>query len=327
MSRPRLGFLGVGWIGRNRMAALAASGIADVVAVADAAPEAATAAAESVGAQVVPTEALLGGEPGLDGVVIATPNAQHADQTMQALCSGLAVFCQKPLGRSADETQAVVDAARRADRLLGVDLSYRHLTAVGAIRELLAGGELGRVYAADLVFHNAYGPDKPWFTDPTLSGGGCVIDLGIHLVDLLLWLLDDPQVADVTSRLFAKGQPLTSRDLVEDYAVARLDLTSGATATLACSWFLHAGVEAEISATLHGEHGSVALHNVDGSFYDFRATHRTGTSTRTLVEPPDDWGGRAAVGWAAQLAADPSFDERATELVDVAAVLDRIYGR
>jgi predicted dehydrogenase len=48
------------------------------------------------------------------------------------------------------------------------------------------------VFAVDLVFHNAYGPDKPWFYDPELSGGGCVMDLGVHLVDLALWSLDFP---------------------------------------------------------------------------------------------------------------------------------------
>jgi predicted dehydrogenase len=76
------------------------------------------------------------------------------------------------------------------------------------IRETLRSGELGRVFAVDLVFHNAYGPDKAWFYDPELSGGGCVMDLGVHLVDLALWSLDFPGVTNVTSTLMAKGAPL-----------------------------------------------------------------------------------------------------------------------
>src|SRR3954471_7558199 len=79
--------------------------------------------------------------------------------------------------------------AGRADLRLGIDFSYRFVEGARRIRELVAAGELGRVYAARLVFHNAYGPDKEWFYDRARSGGGCVIDLGTHLIDLLLWIL------------------------------------------------------------------------------------------------------------------------------------------
>lgn len=320
----KLGFLGVGWIGRDRMRAIVDSGLADAALVADASPDVAREAAEEVGAQVVSPQELLAA--GLDGVVIATPSALHAAQSVAALEAGSAVFCQKPLGRDAAETAAVVEAARRSDRLLGVDLSYRHLAATAALRGELSG--LGDVYAVDLVFHNAYGPDKPWFRDPALSGGGCVIDLGTHLVDLALHLLPDAEVEHVTSRLYAGGRPLDGRtDVVEDFATARIDLAGGATVSLACSWNLHAGQEAVISASFHGTAGAVALTNVGGSFYDFRASRHTGTSTTVLVEPPDAWGGRAAVEWTRRLTGGARFDPAADELVTTAAVLDKVYGR
>jgi predicted dehydrogenase len=277
----RLGFLGVGWIGRDRMRALVASGLAEAALVADASPDAAAEAAAEVGAQVVSPDELLAA--GLDGVVIATPSALHAQQAIAALQGGSAVFCQKPLGRSAAETAEVVAAARDADRLLGVDLSYRHLAATAALRDVLGSGELGEVYAAELVFHNAYGPDKAWFRDPALSGGGCVIDLGTHLVDLALHLLPGAQVHDVSARLFAGGRPLAGRtDVVEDFATAQIDLDGGRVLTLGCSWDLHAGQEAVISATFHGTAGAVALTNVGGSFYDFRASRHTGTKSEVL---------------------------------------------
>lgn len=99
---------------------------------------------------------------------------------MEALAAGLAVFCQKPLGRTAAQTRRVMAAARTMNRLLGVDLSYRFVRGMQTIQ----AGEIGEVYAVQLVFHNADGPDKAWFYDPVQSGGGCVIDLGLHLVDL-----------------------------------------------------------------------------------------------------------------------------------------------
>ena len=165
----------------------------------------------------------------------------------------MAVFCQKPLGRSVEEVSSVVEAARRADRLLGLDLSYRHTTGARALTDVIRSGELGQIFAVELAFHNAYGPDKPWFYDRALSGGGCVIDLGVHLVDLALWLLDFPVVETVSSRLYASGQPLSPGSAeVEDYAVARLDLAGGTTARIACSWHLHAGQEAVIEARFYG---------------------------------------------------------------------------
>ena len=328
MTRPRVGFLGVGWIGRHRLQGILETGAVEVAAIADASPEIAEEAGRlAPDAQLVSTlDAILDLE--VDGVVIATPSAMHADQSIRALGRGAAVFCQKPLGRTAAEVQAVVDAARTADRLLCVDLSYRFTEGMQRIRELVRSGDLGSIYAVDLVFHNAYGPDKPWFYDPALSGGGCVMDLGVHLVDLALWALDFPDVSGVSAKLFAEGEPLRQRrDRVEDYALATLELETGTAVQLACSWRLQAGRDAIISASFYGTNGGAALSNVSGSFYDFTAERYRGTSRETLATPPDAWGARAAADWALRLAAGERFDPGAEALVEVAGVLDRIYGR
>ncbi|HEY0148782.1 MAG TPA: Gfo/Idh/MocA family oxidoreductase [Allosphingosinicella sp.] len=326
MARPRVGFLGVGWIGRHRMEAMLATGTVEAAAIADPSDEMAGEALElAPGAKRVEgLEGLLA--EGLDGIVIATPSALHAEQSIAALNTGAAVFCQKPLGRTAAEAAAVVEAARKADRLLSVDLSYRFTAGMQRIRELIGEGELGNVFACDLVFHNAWGPDKAWFYDPALSGGGCVMDLGVHLVDLALWALDFPEVTGASAQLLSKGEPLRE-GVVEDYAVAQLDLASGTSVRLACSWNLPAGQEAVISASFYGSGGGAALKNVGGSFYDFTAERYRGTSTETLVSPPDEWNGRAAADWAMRLGAGERFDPQAERLITVAAALDRIYGR
>jgi predicted dehydrogenase len=195
-------------------------------------------------------------------------------------------------------------------------------------RDLINAGELGRVYAVDVVFHNAYGPDKPWFYDPALAGGGCVMDLGVHLVDLALWVLGFPVVTGVSAKLFAAGERLgANASRGEDYAVASLELDSGAAVQLACSWRLQAGCDAIISAAFYGTQGGARLSNVNGSFYDFVAERYRGTARETLASPPDPWGGRAAADWAERLASGERFAPEAERLVDVARVLDRIYGR
>lgn len=324
---PRIGFLGVGWIGRHRMEAMLETGAVKAAAIADMSPEIASEAGKlAPGAWLATTlEELL--ELDLDGIVIATPSALHAAQSIKALEAGLAVFCQKPLGRTLTEVCDVVQAARTADRLLGVDMSYRHTRSMLAVRDLVQSGELGRIFAAELTFHNAYGPDKSWFYDKSQSGGGCVMDLGVHLVDLALWTLDFPPVSAVTSALYCQGELLRSGDeRVEDYAAAVLGLETGVSVRLTCSWNLHAGRDAVISAEFHGTNGGVSFRNVNGSFYDFVAERHRGTEREILTEPPDPWGGRAAAEWAKRLAAGTGFDPEIAQLERVAGVLDNIYG-
>lgn len=322
--KPRVGFLGTGWIGRDRMAAI--TDIVAPVAICDPSPACRASALEiAPGAAVVPSfEAML--DLALDGIVIATPSALHAEQAIRALDAGSAVFCQKPLGRDAAEVAAVVAAARKADRLLGVDLSYRHLAATRAIVQQVQSGALGRIFAIDLTFHNAYGPDKDWFYNRAQSGGGCLIDLGVHLVDLALWLTGFPAVEWCSSALYAGGAILSPGDgRVEDYAAAQIMLEGGIAVRLACSWRLHAGQEAVIAAKLHGTEGGAVLRNVGGSFYDFTADALSGTTAQRMVEPPDAWGGRAARAWAERLAQSPDLDASAEDFVQSAEVLDRLY--
>jgi len=310
-TRPRLGFAGLGWIGRNRLEAIAATGAAEIAAVAD--PRGCDLDVPCLDS----FEELLTYE--LDGLVIATPSALHAEQAIAALERGLAVFCQKPLGRDAGETRAIVEAARVANRLLGVDLSYRCTDAARRLREEVRSGSLGRIYSVELVFHNAYGPDKPWFYDRKLSGGGCLIDLGVHLADLALWALDYPPTRVASARL------LSPRGLdVEEVAFAELEI-GGASVRLACSWGLPAGVDCLIEASFYGTEGGVSLRNVDGSFYDIRADRLRGTQRETLASSTEEWGGRAAQDWSQRLARGERFDPEAERLVTVAQLLDAIY--
>ncbi len=325
---PRLGFLGVGWIGCNRLEAVARSGKAKIAAIADTRTEPLEKARALAPEAVICSDldSLLEQKP--DGVVIATPSAFHAEQSIAALRGGMAVFCQKPLGRNTAETKKIIMEARLSNRLLGVDLSYRYLEATSKMHERVMTGEIGNVFAANLAFHNAYGPDKSWYYRPAESGGGCVCDLGVHLVDLALWMLGFPVVQSCESRLFSGGKPLNGRqDLIEDYAVARLDLESGAVAEIECSWNIHAGCDANIEAVFFGEKGGVELRNVNGSFYDFSAELYRGTNRETLSLPPDEWGGRAILRWVDQLGDGGQYNQEIETMIQVAAVLDSIYGR
>jgi predicted dehydrogenase len=324
--RPRIGFIGAGWIGQCRMKAIAQQSLAELAGIVE--PDASMASAAR---EISPTctiynsvDTLL--DLDLEGVAIATPSALHAEQAILALERGVSVFCQKPLARNRKETQHVVAAARAADRLLCVDFSYRFLQGMRQIRELIQSKALGDIYIVDLTFHNTYGPDKAWFYDPCLSGGGCLMDLGIHLVDLLLWIFNYPAVREVSGSVFKSGKRLRvcGQD-VEDFATASLQLDNDVVANLRCSWRAHAGCDAIIEFAVYGTAGGACLHNVNGSFFDFQTERFFGTRTEMLSTPPEDWGGRAALDWLRQLSLSNRFEPGAQHFVDVADTLDRIY--
>ncbi len=313
--KPRLGFVGLGWIGRNRLESVAQTGLAEIAALHDVHSDAASEAQKiSADAAVCSAfEELL--RQDLDGVVIATPNRFHAEQAIAALDRGVSVFCQKPLARNAQETQSILDAAQRANCLLGVDLSYSAMPAMQTISSLVESDALGKIFAIDVKFHNGYGPDKPWFYDFELSGGGCVLDLGSHLIELALRPLGYPNITRVQSSLFSNGAllPRSSRK-TEDYGVATIETSVDTVINLSCSWNLNVGCDADIQVAFYGTKGGAALRNVAGSFYDFTAQRFDRTQTETLTKPEDSkwqWGGLATIEWVKRLAADERFDPHA----------------
>lgn len=326
--RPRLGFVGLGWIGRNRLQSVVEAGAAEIVAIHDVQSQA-VEEAQKLSGDAVPFASfaeLLNQD--LDGVVIATPNCFHAEQSIAALEHGMAVFCQKPLGRDARETRAIVEAARKADRLLGVDLSYRAIPAMRAVSDLVASGSLGKVFAVDAKFFNGYGPDKAWFRDYSLSGGGCVLDLGSHLLDLALRPLGFPRVTRVQSVLFANGE-LLKKGVVEDYGVATIETEDATVINLSCCWDMSIGRDADIEIAFYGTRGGARLRNVDGSFYDFVGERFSGTKTEVMNGPNDvkwEWGGLATIEWIKRLRVNSAFDSEAERLILLAEVLDRISG-
>ncbi len=322
--RPRVGFVGLGWIGRKRLDAVAAD--IEVAALADSDPGRlqAASAAYSDAAASEDFEQMLSED--LDAIVIATPNGLHAAQAIASLEREIAVFCQKPIATTLRDVEAIVDSARRNDRALGVDFCYRHVAGMHELRRRLLDGAIGEVVGIDLTFHNAYGPDKSWCQNYPLAGGGCLMDLGVHLIDLALWLQDMPPMERVRSRMFTRGAPVQGRgDALEDLAYAEFIQANGAMVRLACSWHAHIGRPAIIEVALTGTRGGAMLTNVDGSFYDFDLQLFRGTNCERLGSYPDDWGPRSLRQWLAQLQVDAGFDAAAANYIRSAALIEEVY--
>ena len=326
-AKPRLGFLGVGNIGLKRLMAIDDSGMANTIAICDLSEDCLSEAVEAIprSCAVRNPEELFSYD--LDGIIIATPNALHAEQSIAALEAGMAVFCQKPLGCSTEETKQIIRTAEKADKLLAVDFSYR-FTYFKIIYDLIRQRALGDIYGINLVFHNGYGPGKAWFYDPAKSGGGCVIDLGIHLIDLALWCLDFPEIESVQSSCFCQGQPLNSkRNRAEDFAAAQITTRDGTLIQFACSWNLPVGRPAKIEATFYGTISGASFTNKNGSFYDFQVEQFRGTQRQILADAPDNWSGRAALDWVEKLNTGCGFSKEAFNYIETAQLIDKIYQR
>ncbi|MDQ6669548.1 MAG: Gfo/Idh/MocA family oxidoreductase [Chloroflexota bacterium] len=250
---------------------------------------------------------------GLDAVLICTPNALHAPQAQAALRLQKHVLVQKPLAVSCVDAQATIDTAAEHGRLLFVDYSYRFLETIAVLRSRLV--ESGPARRAHGSFHNIYGPgaEKAWFFDPKLSGGGALMDLGVHLLDLGLWL-----VQPAHARLLSVDMRSTPDRAVESAAVLRL-LLGNTEFDLDVSWNADRP-STDITFEFQLENGSLLRwQNVDGSFFHFR----TALDGEVLLDRRTTLREDTLQAFACALAtgSGPAIDTR------VYTLLDQAYGR
>ena len=325
--KPKLGFIGIGHVGTTQMQMLMDEHIADCCTLYDPSLDAASMAAAMQSGITVSNSLADILSQDLDGVVVASPTAMHGDHCIAALKTSKAVFCHQPLAPTVAETQQIFEAARVTNKLLSVDFSYRYLPGVETLKQKVAMGEFGEIYAADLVFHSAYGPDKTWNYNVSTSGGGCVMDLGTHLIDLAIFILGNRDIKQVSSNLMQRGKALLPPyEATEDYATA--EFLHGRTRTrLTCSWGMHAGRDAIIELRFYGTLGGGSITNVNGSFNDFEVHQFAGNRREKIARATGEHGGRALIDWAKTLCNTNRFDPDIEQIIPVADVVDRIYCR
>jgi predicted dehydrogenase len=153
--------------------------------------------------------------------------------TLAALAAGKHVLCEKPLGRNAQEAAQMVEAAERANRILKVGFNHRHHPALQQAHELAQAGTIGRLMTIRAAYGHGGRPgyDQEWRAQADLSGGGELLDQGVHIVDLCRWFLGDfVQVSAMLGTWFWKVAPL------EDNGFALLRTEAGQIALLHTSW-------------------------------------------------------------------------------------------
>lgn len=252
--------IGAGHVGKIRTRVIKNSLEAEVRIVADVDATHARALAETVNAQATTDWLAAVQSHDIDIVVICTPTKFHAEAAKSALRAGKHVLCEKPLARSVTEAVEVIGVATDEQRLLKTGFNYRYMDHVRAAKELLETGALGPLYFLRCNYGHGGRPgyEKHWCTDQDLSGGGALLEQGIHILDLVRHLLGEPvQVLAQTSRFFW-GFPE-----VEDNCFLLLKTEAVQTAQIHVSWTQWVNV---FSLELFGRDGYLHLTGRDGHY-------------------------------------------------------------
>jgi predicted dehydrogenase len=230
---PRLALLGCGWVADMHARAAATVGLT-VAGVANHRLESAQRFGAVHGIERVTTDwRALVSAPDVDVVVVCTPNALHAEQSIAALEAGKHVLCEKPMATTVADGEAMLAAAALCDRLLLVLHPWRHHDAVIAVRDAIVAGELGRVVRTHgYGVHADWGPGG-WFTDLALAGGGALVDMGIHAIDTARFLLGEPE----PRRVLASITTAHGDYAVDDDCAVLIEWEGGARSVVESGWW------------------------------------------------------------------------------------------
>ena len=248
----------------------------ELAAVTDADAGRAVKAAEEWGAKAYASADEMFRLAELDAVSICTFNASHAELAIRALEAGLDVLVEKPMSATVEEAERLKLAAEKSGNIVMVGMSSRHRHDVRALRGIAEAGELGEIYYAKARIIRRRGVPLGWFTSRALSGGGPMMDIGVHALDAAWWLMGMPKPDKAMGKLFRKIAPYQTEASgfyeamsadnkidpvydVEDMGTAYFTFANGAALTLEASWAANGVQDDAMKLELFGTKGGASL--------------------------------------------------------------------
>ena len=273
----RVGVIGLG-IGKSHIEGYRSTTECEVVAIADADPERLAEVGDKYGiAERYGSGTELIDKAGCDLVSVAVPNKFHKELTIRALRAGTHVLCEKPMAMSAAEAREMLKAADESKRRIMINFSYRFTPQAQALKARIDSGDLGEAYYARTSWLRRRGMPGfgGWFGTKELSGGGPLIDLGVHRVDLALWFMGYPEpewVMGATYDPIASGIAEREKKTysVEDLATGFIRFKDGATMSVEASWAANIKENELMETRVLGTKGGLIHRNV-GEEYRFEA--------------------------------------------------------
>ncbi|REK62504.1 MAG: oxidoreductase [Cohnella sp.] len=274
MSAIGIGVIGLGSISEMHLSAYGRNPDVRIAAVCDLNGERARAKADKYGVPGVYTDYRdLLNDPNVDAVSVCTWNNTHAPISIAALEAGKHVLVEKPLCKTVEEALDIEAAVRRSGKQLQVGFVRRYGANTEIVRSFLESGELGDIYYAKTSCIRRLGNPGGWFADVERSGGGPLIDVGVHVIDLCWYLMGRPKVRSISGNVYRMlGNRANVRNLkyykaadynadlntVEDLANAMIRFENGASLLVDVSFTLHAKQD-ELTVKLYGTKGGVEL--------------------------------------------------------------------
>ncbi|MCA9410837.1 MAG: Gfo/Idh/MocA family oxidoreductase [Candidatus Omnitrophica bacterium] len=265
----KVGLIGVAGIARRHFPGWKESPHTELVALGDINPEILKVRGEEQGiTQLYENPEDLINNPEIDIVDICTPNRLHTPLVIAALEAGKHVLCEKPLAATPEEIEQMIAARDKSGKMLMTAQHFRFSGEAEALKAEIDTGVLGEIYhARSWMLRRSWAPVTPGFLKKELSGGGPCIDIGVHILDLTLWMMGHPKpvsVSGVTQKKLAQQQgsfsswfgTLPKEWDVEEFASAFIRFENGATLILEVSWLLHHNTTGEdMQMWLYGDKG------------------------------------------------------------------------
>jgi predicted dehydrogenase len=277
MDKLRVGVIGLG-MGRHHIAAYKEHPGVHVAAISDISRDRLDEIGEkfSISARYLSAIEMIEKEK-LDIVSIATPNKYHKELCIAALNSGCHVLCEKPMAMNAREGREMINAAINARKRLMINFSYRFTEQSMALKAQVDSGILGDVYFARTVWHRRRGLPGlgGWFGQKELSGGGPLIDLGVHRLDLALWLMNYPKPSWVMGNTYnhiatSIAEKQGKKFDVEDLAAGFIKFENGASMVIEASWAANIAEREFMETRLYGTEAGLVQRNIEET-YKFEA--------------------------------------------------------
>ncbi len=276
MGKLKVGFIGCGGIANNKhLPSLQKLNRVDIVAFCDIKKDAAEKTAKKFGttdAKVfLDYKELL--KEKLDAVYVCTPNRSHSEITVAALLSGKHVMCEKPMAINYEEAQAMLDASKKSGKLLTIGYQNRYRNDSLYLKKECEAGALGDIYYAKAkAIRRRAVPTWGVFLNQFEQGGGPLIDIGTHALDLTLWMMENYKPKSVVGTVYHKlnnetepanafGPWNPAEFTVEDSSFAFITMENGATITLEASWALNTLDVHEAKTVLCGTKGGADMHD------------------------------------------------------------------
>ena len=245
-TKVRAAVIGLGWPGIQHLKGYIADPRSEVIAVCDLDKGHAKQVASEYKIPRIYTDHLKMLENNdVDAVSVCLPNFLHAPISIDALNAGKHVLCEKPPARNAAEAKAMADAADQNGRTLMYALVQRFDGSTQRLKQLVQADELGEIYFGKAGYVRRRGipvGKEGWFVDKERSGGGALIDIGVHALDCVWWLMNAPRPVEVMGTSYSHFKHLVPDDIkydVDDATFAQIRFENGATIILETTWALN----------------------------------------------------------------------------------------